>query len=186
MTDADAPQEPRQASFGSRVAGALALSDAAFASVEHDRGALFQAGLVVVAAGVARGVGAFAVEGPIGVVGSTVVAVVAWLVCGVLIWGIGVRRFGYASDYPEVLRTVGFAAAPLLLLVLGALPLGAARPWFSAGIHLWAALALFVAVREALDVSAGRAAVVCALALLVIVTVVLIQGLLFIAWGALD
>ena len=80
-------------------------------SAEADRAALGQAALLVILASVARGVGAFEAEGLIGLVGSPLVGLGVWLAGSTLIWGIGVKRFGYTSDYPELLRTVGFAAA---------------------------------------------------------------------------
>ena len=41
-------------------------------------------------------------------------ALLLWCVATTLVWAIGVRRFHYTSSYPELLRTLGFAAAPLL------------------------------------------------------------------------
>ncbi|MDJ0849975.1 MAG: YIP1 family protein [Myxococcota bacterium] len=169
------------ASFARRLVGALGLRGAAFESVEEDPNSIVQAAALVVGAGLARGVGAFASEGWPALLGSPVVAVVVWLACGVLIWGIGVRRFGYASDYPELLRTIAFAAAPLLLLAACALPLGGLVTALWIGAHAWATLALVVAVREALDVPLDRALLVCALALGVTLGLIFILGFLFVA-----
>lgn len=172
-------------SFGRRVLGALGLEARAFEDVERDAGALGQAGLLVLLAGLARGTGVLEREGLIGLLGSPVVAVVVWLVASLLIWGIGVRRFAYSSDYPELVRTLGFAAAPLLLLALSALPLGAFEPVLWVGAHAWASAALLVAVREALDVPMSRALVVCALALGVTLALFFAAGLLFTDFGPL-
>jgi hypothetical protein len=174
------------ASFAWRLFGALRLAKEVFEDIEGDRGALRQAAGLVVVAGLARGLGAFGSEGLAGLVGSPIVALVVWLVAGVLIWGIGVKRFGYSSDYFELLRTTGFAAAPLLFLALCALPLGAFEAWLWAGLHAWAMLVLVIAVREALDVPTMRALVVCALALGVTLAVFFVVGLLLVDWGALD
>lgn len=174
------------ASFASRLLAALLLRGRAFRDVEHHPEALLQAGALVGLAGVARGAGAFASEGMLGLAGSVLVAFVVWLCAAVLIWGIGVKRFGYTADFPEVLRTIGFAAAPLLFLTLGALPLGAARTGLWVGCHVWATLALAVSVREALDVTATRALVVCLLALAVTLGVLFVMGLLVVEWGAFD
>ena len=45
-------------------------------------------------------------EGLVGLIGSPLVAVVVWLSAGVLIWGVGVKRFHYSADYPELLRYI--------------------------------------------------------------------------------
>ncbi len=174
------PARPR-ASFVRRLLGALRLEGRAFESVEEDPNAMPQAAAVVVVAGLARGVGALASEGWPALIGSPVVAVVVWLASGVLIWGIGVRKFHYTSDYPELLRTTAFAAAPLLVLAGCALPLGGLSTWLWLGAHAWATLALVVAVREALDVPLDRALVVCALALGVTLGLLFVLGFLLVA-----
>ncbi len=175
-----APGRP-SASFPRRLFGALRLEGAAFESVEQDPHSMSQAAALVVVAGLARGVGAFSSEGWPALLGSPVVAVAVWLASGVLIHGIGVRRFGYSSDYPELLRTIAFAAAPLLLLAGCALPLGGGVSWLWVGAHAWATLALVVAVREALDVPLDRALLVCALALGVTLGLLFVLGFLLVA-----
>ena len=70
------------------------------------------------------------------------------------------------SDFPEVLRTIGFAASPGLLLVLAFVQ--ETRPAVFVCALLWMLAATVVAIREALDfASLGRAIVVCALGWLV-------------------
>ena len=182
----DPATQPAAKSFGSRVASALALRGEAFRDVEHHPEALLQSAALVGVAGLARGVGAFASEGMVGLVGSVLVALAVWACAAVLIWGIGVKRFGYTADFPEVLRTIGFAAAPLLFLVLGALPLGVAGTVLWVGCHAWATAALAVAVREALDVTSARALMVCLLALAVTLGVLFVMGILVVEWGAFD
>jgi hypothetical protein len=164
----------------------MRLAGSAFENVENDPHAIWQAIVLVLAAGLARGAGAYATEGVAGLVGSTVVAVVLWLVAGLLIWGVGVKRFGCTSDYPEVLRTLGFAATPLLVLALGAFDLGPLRTPLWVGAHAWATLALTVATREALDVSMSKALAVCLLALAVGFAVLALIGMIFVEWGAFD
>lgn len=159
----------------------MRLAGAAFEDVESDRRAMGQAAAVVLAGGLARGVGAYPAEGSVALLGSPVVAVIVWLCAGALIWGVGVKRFHYDADYPELVRTIGFAAAPLLFLALAALPLGPLEAMIWVGAHVWATLALIVAVREALDVPLERAVVVCALALAVTLGTLFVVGLLFVA-----
>ncbi|MBW2267385.1 MAG: YIP1 family protein [Deltaproteobacteria bacterium] len=183
MTSAETPVH---VSFPRRIGGALGLAPEVFRDIERDPRALVQAAAVVVAAGAARGIGAFSDEGRAGLVGSAVVAVATWLLAGTLIWLVGVKRFACRSELPEVLRTLGFAAAPLLLLALGALPLGPAHPWLWVGAHVWATLALAVATREALDVGVHRALAVCVLALAVGFALLALMGVLVAKWGAFD
>jgi hypothetical protein len=166
-------------SFAGRILGALRLDGSVFEDVENDPGAMGQATLLVIAAGLARGVGALPEEGVWALVGSPLVAIATWLGGSVLIWGIGVKRFEYTSDYPELLRTLGFAAPPLLFLVLCALPIGVVALWVWFVAHAWATLVMVVAVREALDVTGIRALIVCALAFGVTLMLLFVVGLLF-------
>jgi hypothetical protein len=146
-------------------------------SGESDPSALLQATGLVLAAGVARGIGAFGSEGTAGLIGSTAVGLATWLVAGSLIWAVGVKRFGCSSDLPEVLRTLRFAAAPLLLLALGALPLGVAHSSVWEGAHAWAMLALVVAARAALDINIPRALAVCAIAFVIGLGLLALMGM---------
>ncbi len=66
------------------------------------------------------------------------------------------------SDMGELLRTIGFASAPGLLLVLGVIPI--LGNLLSFGISIWMLVAMVIAVRQALDFkSTGRAVGVCLL-----------------------
>lgn len=182
MTVADSgPESQREhRSLAARMVLAMRLDASVYEEVEEDRSALAQAALVVLLAGLARGVGAFPQEGWIGIAGSPAVGIVIWLVGATMIWGVGVQRFGYSSDYPELLRTLGFAAAPLVWLAVCALPLGAAARAVQALVHAWAILALVVAVREALDVSSTRALVVCLTVLAITLGLLFLVGLFFV------
>jgi len=183
---ADMPlEDPPTRSVAGRLVGTLLLDGATYEEIENDTSALIGAIVVVTLAGIARGVGIPAASPVREIIGSGLAGLIIWLVAGLLIWAIGVRRMGYTSSYPELLRTIGFAALPLLLLFMGALPLGAAaKPvWIVA--HGWALLALIVAMREALDVSNVTAVVVCLLALATAAAVVAGMGtVLLLAWPA--
>jgi hypothetical protein len=147
-----------------RVVGAVRLRAATFEEIEHDPPALWQAALVVGLAGVARGLVAVVDGDPVGIVGSIIVAYFAWLIVCTVLWIVGVVIDRDTSTFFELLRTIGFAAAPILLLVVAAIP-GLASPslaivakWIT---HLAAAAALVIAARQALDVSTARAVVIC-------------------------
>lgn len=186
MTTADSSGAAPRTSFAQRIAGSFLLNSRVFEDIERDPSALIQATLVVVAAGMARGIGAFGTEGMAGLIGSPAVGVATWLVAGSIIWAVGVKRFGCSSDLPELLRTLGFAAAPLLLLALGALPLGEAHSSLWIAAHSWAAIALVVAVREALDVSTRGALAACVFAIAVGFVLLALLGLFVAEWGAFD
>jgi hypothetical protein len=152
-------------SLAARWIGAARLDAGTFAGVVADPGALGQALVVVLAGGISRGVGALAEEGWLGLIGGSALGVGVWLVAAVLVFCIGVQLLGHASGFPELLRTLGFAAAPLVTLALcAALPAPAARFWWGA-VHVWATFAFVIAVREALGVSTLRALTVCVAAI---------------------
>lgn len=166
-------------SFVERVIGALRLDASTFDEIEHDPSALGQAAGVVTLAGVAAAIGSAGEGG--GAFGAVLGSLLGWAISAGFIWLVGVFFMEHTSDYPELLRTLGFAAAPQLLLALRGIPLLGALIALAA--FLWGLAASVVAVRQALDVSTGRAAWVCVLAVLVngaciIGLVVLLGGLL--------
>jgi hypothetical protein len=81
------------------------------------------------------------------------------------------------ADVGELLRTIGFGAAPGVLLAAAALP-GLAVPIFVA-VPLWMLAAMVMAVRQALDyTSTVRAVAVCVFGWVLAVMLVLGVGLL--------
>jgi hypothetical protein len=81
-------------------------------------------------------------------------------------------------DPGELLRTLGFAATPGLIQVLGVFP-GARVPVFALAIA-WTLAASVVAVRQALDyTSTSRAIAVCTIGLLLSLGVAMVLGLVF-------
>lgn len=168
--------ESERRSFGERFLGAWLLDGRAFRALRDDPGALAPATAVVLLAGAARGVGAAPAEGSLGLIASPIVSLVFWAVGAVLVWGIATRHFGLGVRYVQVLRTLGFAAAPLLLLGLCALVGGVLHTAIWALAHGWSLLSLVVAVREALGVSHRRALVVLVLALVVTLALLFTLG----------
>lgn len=157
--------------FKARLRGALTLDATIYAEVEHDPPALGQAAVVVAGAGVARGLVALATDDPFGITASLAIALVSWAIVTTLLWLVGVVFDHDTSTFLELLRTVGFAAAPLLLLVVVAIPFLTAPALVlavKAATHVAAAVALVVAVREALDVSTARSVAICGFVLLVL------------------
>jgi len=102
-----------------------------------------------------------------------------WVVGTAIIWAIGVKVMEHTSDFPELLRTLGFASAPKLLMAIGVLPIGPLRPLLGLAVGIVTLVAFVIAVRQALDVSTGRAVWVCVLGVAVSMLLgVLLAGLL--------
>lgn len=151
-------------SFLDRVVRAARLDPQLYEEVEADRSALGQAVGVVVLSSLAAGIGGYHGRG--GLVLGTLVALAGWYVWAYLAYWVGTRLFPESetrADHGELLRTVGFAAAPGIVRVVGVIgPL----QWIAhlvAGV--WTIAAMVVAVRQALDYkSTARAAGVCLVA----------------------
>lgn len=154
---------PTRHSFLERVIGALRLDAATYDEIEHDETSLGQAAGVVVIAAVAAAIGA-AGRGGGGAVGAVFGSLIGWLVSTAFVWVIGVYWMKHSSNYKELLRTLGFASAPNVLAVLGGIPVLGGIATLVA--FLWSLAAFVVAVRQALDVTTGRAVLVCVLAVL--------------------
>jgi len=155
--------------FADRLIAAIRLDKTVFDEVEHDPDAIAQAFWVVVLASVAQGLGG--IQAPSipaligGLFGITLAGLLGWVVGAALIWAIGVKLMGCTSDYQELLRTVGFASAPKVLFLLGVLPLGGFAYVLGLVVLVLTTIASVVAVRQALDVTTGRAIVVCLVAM---------------------
>ncbi len=163
-------------SFGERLFGALKLDASVYEEVEHDPTALAQAAAVVAIGAVAQAVTALAVIGVAATLNAILSAFLSWLLAPAVVWAIGVKMMEHTSNFPELLRTLGFASAPKLLLVLGVIPL---LGWLAALVAwVMVAIAYVIAVRQALDVETGRAVFVCLLAVgLAVMVSVLLGGL---------
>lgn len=171
------------ARFVRRFMGALVLDPVTFEDVESDHNAGGQAAMVVALACLAGG---FAVAGSAQLTFATFLTGMAatlgaWVVWALLITTIGtlvVPEPTTNSKPTELLRTMGFAAAPGVFLAFGAMR--AAAPFAVALASLWMIAATVLAVRQALDYrSLGRAVVVCVAAWLVAFGIVAATGLVF-------
>ena len=147
------------ATFVERMLGAAQLNTAVYEEVENDAGATGQAAGVVVLASVAAGMGAIVHVGVGGLVANIVAGLVGWAVWSYLTWWIGTKWLPEPqtnADPGQLLRTLGFAAAPGVLNVLGIVPVlgGIVR----VVVAVWMLVAGVIAVRQALDyTSTGRA-----------------------------
>ena len=150
------------ASFVERVVGAARLDASVYEEIEADPTAIGQAMAVVAASALAAGLGSLG-SGATGAVTAVVGGIVGWFLWAVVTWLVGTKLLpeaGTRADLGQMLRTIGFSAAPGLLNVLGMVPLIGLLAWFVAAI--WQLVAMVVAVRQALDyTSTGRAVLVC-------------------------
>ena len=171
------------ATFASRMLGAARLNPATYEDVEADRGSTGQAMAVVLLASVAGGIGSVSLggQGARSIVVGAIAALVGWMAWATLTCVIGTRWLSTAqtrADVGELLRTLGFAAAPGLLRIFGVVPrLGGA---LYAGASLWMLVATVVAVRQALDyTSTARALAVCVAGWLLSLAIAAMIGMLF-------
>lgn len=168
--------------FTRRFMGALVLDPVTFEDVEADPHAGGQAAIVVLLACVGGGLAA---------VGSSSMSLVAfavgmamtlgaWMVWALLITTIGTHLLPEPqtrSRPGELLRTMGFAAAPGVVLAFGAM--SSVTSLALAISSLWMIAATVLAVRQALDYrSVTRAVVVCITAWLVTFGITAAAGIL--------
>jgi hypothetical protein len=156
----------------SRIKGVLRLESETFREIEHDSGANGQAALVVIIASLLNAFGAatgpfvdalainqsplsFGSRSPFLIfLGIAVWSIVAWLVWAAAIYIVGAKIFSGKATYGEMLRVTGFAYAPMALMILAAIPcIGFA---LSLIITIWTVAAIFIGVREGLDLGFGR------------------------------
>jgi hypothetical protein len=169
--------------FVMRLIGAMALDPVTYEEVEADRSATGQAMLVVVLSSVGAGIGARGLGGgsPQSMVFISGLSLIAWASWALLTYQIGVRLLPESetqSDVGELLRTIGFSAAPGMLRIFGIVP-GAAIPAFTV-TAVWMLVAMVVAVRQALDYkSTVRAVVVCGIGWAMAVAIAVGIGLVF-------
>jgi hypothetical protein len=147
-------------SFAQRFVGALRLDGSVYEEVANDAGAIGQAAGVAVAAAVARVIGVYSATTSGEAVFGGVSVLAFWPVAAFLVWAVG-NLLKSPADLGRVLRVVGFAMAPLILVALLLVP----NDWFRAGVLLVTYALLFAAfvvgMRQALRVDSGRAAFVC-------------------------
>jgi len=170
-------------SFIQRLIGAAALDAAIYEEVEADPSAIGQAFSVVVLSSLAAGFGASGMSGTsIGNIGFiSVAALMAWAAWALITFEIGSRLMPEPQtsvDVGQLMRTIGFAAAPGMLRVFGAIP-GVTIPAFAIAA-VWMLAAMIVAVRQALDYTSTRRAIaVCLVGWLLIGAIVVALGLAF-------
>jgi hypothetical protein len=159
-------------SFVDRVIGAIRLDPATYEAVEHDTDATWQAALVVVVAAIFSGVGSSGGQTR-GLLGGVLASLVFWAIFALFAYLVGaylLRGPQTSATFGEVLRTLGFSYAPSLIAILGLIPgIGSLFTFIAA---IWALIASVIALRQALEVSTGRAVAVVVVAFLAMIVVV--------------
>jgi hypothetical protein len=168
---------------------AARLDVSLYNEVEADLSATNQALTVVVITAVASGIGA-AIGGAVagrpaaivgGLVGGIVAELVGWLVWSWVMYFVGTRFFQGTASYGELLRTLGFAYSPGVLLILRFIPVLGGLITLIVGI--WRIITGFIAVREALDFESGKAVATIVIGFVGYIIVLAIVGLILAALG---
>lgn len=137
-----------------RMKGAAVLDVQTYEEVEADTTATGQAAGVVVLVSIAHAIGAVGRGGP-GILMAAVMALAGWLVWAGVTYLIGDKLLKGTATWGELLRTIGFAQTPGLLVGLAVVPLvgGLVR----IVVAVWMLIAGIIAIRQALDFSTGKA-----------------------------
>jgi hypothetical protein len=164
---------PARRSIVERMRGAALLDVATYEEVEHDETATGQAAVVVALAAVAGAIGG-ARSGSGGVIAGIVAAFAGWLIWAGVTWFVGTRLFKGTAHWGELLRTLGFAQTPGLLMALAFVPI---LGWFVRFVvFVWLLVTGVVAIRQALDIGTGQAVVTAIVAWLIVVVVMMVLG----------
>jgi|SRR5689334_6733496 len=156
-----------------RMRGAAMLDVATYEEVEHDEQATGQAAVVVVIVAICTAIGAIWRGGPSIIMGP-VSAILGWLLWSAITYLIGAKLLGGIATWGELLRTIGFAQSPGVLMIFGIIPLlgGLVR----IVVAVWLLVAGIVAIRQALDFSTGKAVVTALLGWVAMVALAFLTG----------
>ena len=163
-----------------RMIRAARLDPHAYEEVEADEDATAQAALIVVLAAVAAGIGTLE-GGVVGILVGIAAALIGWAAYATVAYFVGTRLFATAetsSNIGELLRTLGFAQSPQLLLVLGFVPVLGILVRLV--VFVWVLFTTVVAIRQALDFDTMRA---IGTALVAVIALVVINVLVFLLFG---
>jgi hypothetical protein len=166
---------PRRYAWTERMVGAAKLDVNMYEDVEADTAANGQAAGVVALVAVAQAIGAIG-EGTLGLVTGLVSALVGWLIWAGVTYLIGAKLLGGTATWGELLRTLGFAQAPGVLSVLGIIPVVGGVVRFA--VTIWILIAGVIAIRQALDVSTGKAVLTAVLGWLALALPVFLLGIM--------
>ena len=143
-----------QRSVWERMTGAAALDTVTYEEIERDPKATGEAIVVVVIVAVCAAVGSFW-HGPLAIAVAPISAIVTWLVWTAITYAIGDKLLGSKATWGALLRTIGFAQAPGVFMILGIVPIigGLMRLI----VAIWMVVAGVIAIRTALRFSTFKA-----------------------------
>jgi hypothetical protein len=136
---------------------AAMLDEQLYEEVEHDQSATRQAMLIVLLGAVAAGIGAL-YGGLISLAVGMTAALIGWAVYAFVAYWVGTHIFHgphTSATWGELLRTLGFANSPRVLLVLLIIPV--VGLFIALAVFIWTLVTTVIAIRQALDFSTGRA-----------------------------
>ena len=160
-----------------RIMRAVMLDKEFYKEVEANPDLNQEALMIVVAVSVISGIGSFLAGLIAGTPGTAFLALITTAIIGVVnyyIWAyvthfIGTNLFDGDADPGELLRVLGYASAPQLLGLLGFIP---CIGWLIAlAGAIWALVAGFYGVREALDLDTTETLITVALGWLAVVII---------------
>ena len=170
-----------------RMIRAAKLDASLYEEVEADKTATRQALLVVLIYSICAGIGSGLVNVWNESVGhfflslfvGLISALVFWLIWSLITYFIGTKLFRgpeTSATYGELLRTIGFSAAPGVLTILVFIPF--VGGFISFLVWVWMLVAMVIAVRQALDFTTGRAIGTVVVGGIIYLVVALIIGLI--------
>ena len=154
--------------FLNRFMGVLTLNAGTFEDIEADRHSAMQSVVVVLLVCLSGGFAALGLglAGVAGYATGTVLSLGGWLTWAAVVTTVGTVAFPERttkSDLTEILRVLGFAAAPAVFVAFAAMRAIAAPTLMF--VTVWTMAATVIGVRQALDYrSTARAVVVCMVA----------------------
>jgi hypothetical protein len=168
--------------FLQRAIGAARLEVPVFEEIEADRLATSQALTVVVLSSLAAGIGLSSGLYNAPVLHRVMLALLLWVFWAISTYIVGVYLMPEPqtqTDVGELLRTIGFAASPGIVRILGIVPVIGGTLYVISTV--WMLVAMVIAIRQALDYkSTVRAVVVCVITGLIgVVMAALFGALLF-------
>lgn len=167
--------------FRDRLVRAIKLDETLHDEVDDDPAALGQAaGIVGLAAAATAVAGIFAL-GPRGFMGGLAVPFVTWTAWATIVWAVGAKVLTRrVSDFENLLRPLGFAMAPQLLWGIAIVPIPLVQGLVGLAVAVLSLVAVAQAIRHALDIDLGRAAIVS------VVTIVAYWTLVWLVAGFAD
>jgi hypothetical protein len=155
-------------SFVDRMKGAALLDVDIYEEVEADTHATSEAAGVIALVAVAGAIGAIG-SGSNAVIAGLLSAFVGWALWAGITYVVGDKLLGGTATWGELLRTLGFAQAPGLLLALGIIP--GFRLISVMVVGIWTLITGIIAIRQALDFGTGKA-ILTAILSVIILTVI--------------